>query len=146
MSNFEKRMYGFVPYNLSDIQKGIQFGHAVVEYFLNSRNSYEKRQNYFDWAENHKTFIILNGGTTNNSITTPGTLNNLLDEFKSKFPEMSIGEFYEPDLGNQLTAFCFIVDERVFKPELYPEGSKLHDVGGASHIELRHILEKYKLA
>jgi len=28
----EYRMYGLVPYNISEIQKGIQFGHAVVEY------------------------------------------------------------------------------------------------------------------
>ena len=28
----EYRMYGLVPYNLSPIQQGIQFGHAVVEY------------------------------------------------------------------------------------------------------------------
>ena len=28
----EYRMYGLVPYNLSPIQQGIQFGHAVVDY------------------------------------------------------------------------------------------------------------------
>lgn len=32
----EYRMYGLVPYNLSPIQQGIQFGHAVVEYINNS--------------------------------------------------------------------------------------------------------------
>ena len=30
-NDLEYRMYGFVPYNLSPIQQGIQFGHAVVE-------------------------------------------------------------------------------------------------------------------
>ena len=30
--DLEWRMYGIVPYNISDIQKGIQFGHAVQEY------------------------------------------------------------------------------------------------------------------
>ncbi len=28
----ERRMYGLVPYNMSPIQQGIQFGHAVVDY------------------------------------------------------------------------------------------------------------------
>jgi hypothetical protein len=28
-------------------------------------------------------------------------------------------EFYEPDLGDQLTAFVFLVDERVFNRTLY---------------------------
>ena len=27
------RMYGLVPYNISPIQQGIQFGHGVVEYY-----------------------------------------------------------------------------------------------------------------
>ena len=30
-------------------------------------------------------------------------------------------EFHEPDLGDQLTAFVFLVDERVFNKELYPD-------------------------
>jgi hypothetical protein len=30
-------------------------------------------------------------------------------------------EFYEPDLGDQLTAVVFLVDERVFNRELYPD-------------------------
>ena len=30
--NLELRMYGLVPYNISPIQQGIQFGHAVIEY------------------------------------------------------------------------------------------------------------------
>ena len=34
MKQLEYRMYGLVPYNLSPIQQGIQFGHAVVEYML----------------------------------------------------------------------------------------------------------------
>ena len=28
--------------------------------------------------------------------------------------------FHEPDLGDQLTAVCFLVDERVWNRELYP--------------------------
>ena len=48
----KKRMYGFVPYNLSDIQKGIQFGHACIEYQL----KYGKTSDYLDWAKNDKTF------------------------------------------------------------------------------------------
>ena len=31
----EYRMMVLVPYNISPIQQGIQFGHAVVEYMLN---------------------------------------------------------------------------------------------------------------
>ena len=62
-NKLELRMYGFVPYNISEIQKGIQFGHALVEYGLENFNTTE----YLDWAKYWKTFIILNGGTSNHS-------------------------------------------------------------------------------
>lgn len=113
-------MYGLVPYNLSPIQQGIQYGHAVVEYGL--ENFQEQR--YLDWAKYHKTFIILNGGTTNKraSIVTgeyAGSLNNHLVSLKNA--GVRVATFEEPDLGDQLTAVVFLVDERVFNKDLYPE-------------------------
>jgi uncharacterized membrane protein len=107
------RMYGLVPYNISPIQQGIQFGHAVVEYGLKNFNSFE----YQEWANKDKVFIILNGGTTNNDILSLGSLNKhleTLNDFGVKF-----AEFYEPDLGDQLTAIVFIVDEKVYNKNKY---------------------------
>ena len=66
------RMYGLVPYNISPIQQAIQFGHAVVEY----ANEYFHDHDYQSWSHDDKTFIILNGGTTNTLIERFGTLNN----------------------------------------------------------------------
>ena len=111
----ELRMYGLVPYNLSPIQQGIQFGHSVVEYGLNHFNEKE----YQDWAGLNKTFIILNGGTTNLNYDRPGSLNkhsNYLESIGVK-----IARFHEPDLGDQLTAICFILNEKVFNKNLYPD-------------------------
>ena len=71
MENRTYRMYGLVPYNISPIQQGIQFGHAVVEY----SNSHFNDSDYKKWSTIDKTFIILNGGTTNNNSTNLGTLN-----------------------------------------------------------------------
>ncbi len=31
-NRLEQRMYFFVPYNISEIQKGIQAGHAALQY------------------------------------------------------------------------------------------------------------------
>ena len=56
------RMYFFVPYNILDIQKGIQAGHVVEQYAAKHKSAA-----YDDYVENHKTWIILNGGPTNNS-------------------------------------------------------------------------------
>lgn len=110
----ELRMYGLVNYQLTGIQMGIQFGHAVVEYGLDNNSDL-----YQDWAKNHKTFIILNGGTTNINPNKLGTLNQHLLSLKDN--GIICSPFYEPDLGDQLTAICFIVDERVFNKEKYPD-------------------------
>lgn len=111
----ELRMYGFVNYQFAGtIHAGIQFGHAVVEYSLALGNS----KDYKKWATKHKTFIVLNGGTTNDNPKAFGTLNTHLDTLSKYIPTAS---FYEPDLGDQLTAFVFIIDDRVFNRELHPD-------------------------
>ena len=111
----EYRMYGLVPYNLSPIQQGIQFGHAVVEYGLDFFNTPE----YQEWARRDKTFIILNGGTTNDSNMRLGTLQQNYFELTDR--GIKVGEFHEPDLGDQMTAVVFIVDDRVFDKINYPD-------------------------
>jgi hypothetical protein len=113
-------MYGLVPYNLSPIQQGIQFGHAVVEYGL----EFGTTSAYQRWAREDKTFIILNGGTTNTRFDTDGhdhigSLNNhrqLLSDEGVQFRS-----FFEPDLGDQLTAVVFLVDDRVFDRVVWPD-------------------------
>lgn len=126
----ELRMYGLVPYNISPIQQAIQFGHAVVEYGQKVKmpQSLNKMQInasciYDDWADNWKTFIILNGGTTNHrsdeSGLPYGTLNNHVLSLSEN--RVDFATFNEPDLGDQLTSVVFIVDERVFNRKKYPD-------------------------
>jgi hypothetical protein len=115
----EYRMYGLVPYNLSPIQQGIQFGHAVVEYQQNIKGLTNLEKIYDKWAKQDKTFIILNGGTTNNTLDKLGTLNQHLRTLIDNGVATSV--FHEPDLGDQLTAIVFLVDERVFNRTLYPD-------------------------
>jgi hypothetical protein len=115
----EYRMYGLVPYNLSPIQQGIQFGHAVVEYGRTINGIPSSERIYNKWADKDKTFIILNGGTTNNNPERLGSLN----QHKDNLVEAGVlfETFSEPDLGDQLTAIVFLVDERVFNRTLYPD-------------------------
>jgi hypothetical protein len=119
MENRTYRMYGLVPYNISPIQQGIQFGHAVVEYGLEFGTTPE----YQKWANEDKTFIILDGGTTNTRYDENdnhiGSLNNhrqLLSDEGVQFRS-----FFEPDLGDQLTAVVFLVDDRVFNKKIWPD-------------------------
>ena len=121
----EYRMYGLVIYNLSPIQQGIQFGHAVVDYGRMVGRYAERQVNntsesiYKKYADEDKTFIILNGGTTNNNPERLGSLNQHMNIMRGN--GVLLQEFYEPDLGDQLTAFVFLVDERVWNRDLYED-------------------------
>ena len=116
----ELRMYFFVPYQLTGIQKGIQAGHALNEFFLKHGSS----ELFKEWAEKWKTFILLDGGTTNNKVDPEtkqfyGTLNQIKEKllyfnFHHKDDPILFADFHEPDLNNALTAICFIADERVW--------------------------------
>jgi hypothetical protein len=119
--HLEYRMYGLVPYNISSIQSGIQYGHAVVEYGQNVRGAGKSEELYNKWATKDKTFIILNGGTTNEDESSKwyGTLQQHRDKLREN--KILFSEFIEPDLNNTLTSVVFLVDERVFDKELYPD-------------------------
>ena len=124
-------MYGLVPYNISPIQQGIQFGHAVVEYGL-----FHNDDVYDTWARQDKTFVILNGGTTNKSDDHPGSLNTYVDNLARLGIKASC--FYEPDLGDQLTAVVFLLDERIWDREKFPD----HDVHVNSNVSENEYYEE----
>jgi hypothetical protein len=136
------RMYGLVPYNISPIQQGIQFGHAVVEYGL----TYGNKPEYHRWSRKDKTFIILNGGTTNTSNTNYGSLNTYDDMLG--FNGIKRTRFYEPDLGDQLTAIVFIADDRVFDKKAWPdyEGDAIEEKLGGRSLDTQYYEWKMKFA
>ena len=150
------RMYGLVPYNISPIQQGIQFGHAVVEYSIGRYGSHD---DYIQWAKEDKTFIILDGGTTNDNEERLGSLNKSVRRLEDIC--IPYATFNEPDLGDQLTAVVFLVDDRVWDKEKYPEydlNIALEGIGEITHyknlfgedttwiLEVREFLSNYRLA
>lgn len=122
MKELEKRMYFFVPYNLSPIQQAIQAGHASLEY----AHKYGGKELFIDFIDNWKTWIILNGGTTNSKRDFEGIPQGSLNQIGDSLLENGIdfSYFEEPDLEDALTALCFIADERVFNYKDYPEFSE----------------------
>lgn len=158
------RLYFFVPYNISDIQKGIQCGHAVEKYVYQHGNTKE----YKDYIENSKTWIILNGGTTNGDLDNPGTLDQIwrdLVHFNNVHHDERIeikkAYFQEPDLNNALTSICFLADERVWDFETYPDFNLdfmilpnnveiykewEESLGGIKNVYLRELIRNKKLA
>ena len=93
------RMYCITLYNLSPIQQGIQSAHSIVEYNKNCDEAGFAL--YAEWASQHKTIIILNGGTT-----------QTLDQYHKDLEKIGVevAHFREPDLGDVKTAIAFIVD------------------------------------
>lgn len=169
MEALELRMYGLVPYNISPIQQGIQFGHAVVEYSrmidelkVHSTGKWDNSviEQYKDWADNWKTFIILNGGTTNSRFRIDDGLPfGSLNQHALTLAQMGVelATFKEPDLGDQLTAVVFIVDERVFSDKKYPKPEDfdtdpvarknfIKSIGGHRNLKLREFLKQFRLA
>ena len=77
----EVRMYFFVPYNISEIQKGIQCGHAVLRY---ARAFSSEDGVVWVIVDNPETCIILNGCTTNHARDldgiSVGTLNQIAEQ------------------------------------------------------------------
>ena len=132
MKKLELRMYGLTPYQLSGIQIGIQFGHAVVEYGQKMKYLGEHKQSlntqYNDWADNWKTFIILNGGVSNHSVNRYSDSEDFFGSMEKNLKLLEdngveVGTFYEPDLNDMLSGIVFIVDERIFNKKDYPDFS-----------------------
>jgi hypothetical protein len=115
----ELRMYFLVPYNISPIQQAIQAGHAALEY----AHRYAEDETFIEFVEKHKTWIILNGGTTNDQRDFDGIPQGSLNLIADKLHDNAISFTYfrEPDLNDALTALCFICDERVFNRKDYPD-------------------------
>jgi hypothetical protein len=115
MESLEKRMYFFVIRQLSGLNAGIQIGHANEQYAHNNATDID----YLDFVKNWRTWIVLDGGTTNSNEKDFGSLNQILISLREN--KIKHAYFHEPDLNNALTAVCFMADERVFNFEKYTE-------------------------
>jgi hypothetical protein len=143
MDELEYRMYFLVMYNISPIQQGIQALHAAIEY----ANMFAKLPDYQQWSTRDKTVIILNGGTST-------TMKN----HYLKIPINSVA-FHEPDLNGSMSAIAFILDERVWDKEKYPDLTNPEDfgsprivnlwqesIGGENNAFMRDFIKQFRLA
>ena len=130
------RMYFFVMYNLSGIQKGIQAGHAAVEYSRYAMDRVGGYEQYAEFADNHKTFILLDGGSSNDMQYRLLELDDL---------EIPNAVFHEPDLNNSLSAIAFILPEDVYGIDLNNPGVE-GDEDYARRYAIKSYISKFRLA
>lgn len=109
----ELRFYCFVNYYLSPIQQGIQAGHCAVD-LVKADLGPRLNEVVEQWATDHKTFIVLNGGNHQSLCKTANVLARLSDDFAS-------AEFYEDEdsLGGLLTCVGVVLPKSIFSAEIY---------------------------
>lgn len=106
------RLYTFTNMYLSPIQQGIQSAHVTHDLFVKYRKhlEYEKNEILFDWAENHKTMIVLNGGYS----STIAALGNLFFDSKNPYPFAAFHES-EDALCGALTCVGIVLPASIYE-------------------------------
>lgn len=100
------RMYVFCNNWLSDIQRGIQGAHAIVQMTADNSEDKSFQDQYLNWAVDYKTLAFLNGGGS-------GDLDDLYEFLYSPDYPHYIAKFYEDDesLGGALTAVALLLSD-----------------------------------
>jgi len=112
----EYRLYAFGNFYLSSIQQGIQAAHATVELFLkDSAGQLDTRQSHHlhDWAEFHKTMVLLNGGDCESLKQLVG----ILTSPDNPFPWALFRE-EKSALNGALTSVVIVLPERMYNSEI----------------------------
>lgn len=112
------RLYSFVNFYLSSIQQGVQTGHAAVD-LVRKYNAPPGTPSQLgkqcdmvgDWADNHKTFIILNGGNNEMLLAAKEIVK------ASGLPWVTFSED-EQSLGGILTTVAVVIPEMYFAAKL----------------------------
>ena len=113
----ELRLYSFVNFYLSSIQQGIQTGHAAVDLVRKctaSGNPLRRDITSYHmhlvekWADNYKTFIILNGGDSVGIANATSTISR-----NGVFPWVTFKESGEALNGIQ-TCVAVVLPEYIF--------------------------------
>lgn len=106
------RAYFFGNYYLSSIQQGIQAAHCVADMFVMYGNIHTTPQQYalFEWAEQHKTMVLLNGGNQASIID----LATFFDQGENPFPWCSFNEDFQ-SLNNCVTTVGIVLPERIYE-------------------------------
>lgn len=151
------RAYFWTNFYLSSMSHGIQAQHCTADLFVEYTNKKDNTTKVlYDWAKNHKTSIILNGGNHEglmNVLETVGRLATNLD--------LPYTSFYEDlqSLNGMLTCVGLIVPEPVYtlsammrsgateqEQNNYVSPYTIHAANGTSVYELAQFLTQFGLA
>lgn len=106
------RLYSITNMYMNGIHSGIQTQHSTVELFVKYPITNSKTHNsaniIHDWAKNHKTTIVLNGGMHDSLMKVL----HLLQEWGYHNDEaLPFAPFFEPGINNALTSISIIMPQ-----------------------------------
>lgn len=134
------RCYHLNNMYLSSIQQGIQSAHAQMELFVKYPSNTPQGAFLFDWATNHKTMIVLNGGFLSDMQEALEFLNNPSNPYP-------FAEFYESQeaMGGMLTNIAIVLPEKIyttaeFMRKRYIDGNL--NVNSDLHITVSDMVEE----
>lgn len=123
------RGYFFCNMYLSSIQNGVQSAHVIHEMFLKYPAGGLFADQLWEWAEDHKTMIVLDGGFAENL----RNIERLFNKQPNNYPCAAFEEEYAA-LEGSITSVGIILPQRVYQTaDLIRQGEtsldKLHDTG-----------------
>lgn len=124
----EYRAYFFQNFYLQGIHAGIQSQHTTAEMFLKYSRGCDKGDFLYEWAENHKTTVILSGGMQQD-------LETIYHHLSLKENPYPFSKFHEAafSLNGALTNVGIILPDRIFKAPYLSE-----------HFDGDEIFEQYR--
>lgn len=120
--NQELRLYTFVNFYLSSIQQGIQSAHLVHELFLKyptEEAGFGTGEMLWDWAKNHKTMIVLNGGMNSDIHEIFYTMEQL-DHTRAGVMPFACFHEDEKSLGSVMTSVAVVVPQQFYDAKQDP--------------------------
>lgn len=151
------RFYAFTNFYLSSMQKGIQAQHCTAELFVHYNHRSKGGQVLYNWAQNHKTTIVLNGGNCADLHVLYLQLRAICDELG--YPYQSFSED-AASLNGAITCVGVVLPERIYNgAQLVRDGTSASPtiIGGDTYMvgdfvftwpeyQLIVILNKHSLA
>lgn len=145
------RAYLFTNMYLSSIQNGIQSAHCLAEMFvaysrgddigytLPTHPRFKAMNMLFDWAINHKTMVVVNGGNSKNLHDIYLSFNHMCSELE--YPYMMFSEDLD-SLNRATTCVGVIVPEKIYMYNEFEQKRNRPSVGPIADVL---VLNPYKL-
>ena len=127
------RLYCFNNSYIEGIAGGVQAAHAVAELIRKYSNDEAKSQIVTEWADVHKTIIVLRAGDHDALTSLTGVL---------KTGPHAWASFTEPGLNDATTSVCVVLPPKIYEHKLEADPAPLN----AFDFLIVELLSKYQLA